>query len=284
MPHAPAALALLLLAAGCDRAPSAAEDAATYAEVLARAGQDPERELARCAALTDPSMAGDCAAVVAVAAARARGDAGAWCARVPEGKWRDECQFQTAETALVREGAGAALSMCQGTGQFQADCVVHVWRPQLGRIIERMGAADFGARYPMADQLFEQTAAQLGGPEGLESMFWLSFFGTGFRNSGAVDLGRCAPLPAAGQRRCEAAAAVLVTEPLEGLLRQHGQLEAFCQLHPPRATDVAQLLGVAPSTALDQALLEVQPMLCGGGSGPSLSSGLRADPAQGAGR
>ena len=147
-----------------------------------------------------------------------------------------------------------------------------------------MGAPDFAARYTAAEQLFQQTAGQLGSAEGLESMFWLSFFGTGFHNSGAVDLSRCAPLPAQGQRRCEAAAAVLVTEPLEGLLRSAGQLETFCRLNPPRSADVAAMLGVSPSAALDDALREVQPMLCGGGAGPSLSSGLRTAPSNGGGR
>lgn len=275
------ASALLIAILGCSRGSSPAQDAATYASVLASAGQDPEGELARCAGLADEATRGDCAAVVAIAAGRRTGDAAAWCDRVPAGKWRDECTFQAAERALTSAGAQDANRLCQDAGQYQADCVIHVWRPQLGRLVNGMGAADFGSRYAAAEQLYQQTVASVGASEGLETMYWLSFFGTGFRASGRVELARCAGLPAEGARRCEQAAAVLVTEPLEGLLRGRGLLSAFCALSPPRSTDVADLLGVAPSAALDAAVAAQQPMICGGGGGPSLSSGLRASPTGG---
>lgn len=86
--------------------------------------------------------------------------------------------------------------------------------------------------------------------------------------------------PEAGKSRCELTAAVMLTEPLERILRQQGLLQQFCALSPPRAQDVAGLLGVAPSAALDQALVEQQPMLCGAGGAPALSSGLRTSVSQ----
>lgn len=268
-----------LAAVACARESDPARDVAIYSEILANAGQDPESELARCAALGDEDLAADCAAVVATAAAHRTGDTG-WCARAPAGKWRDECSFQTAERALSTTGAAAAASLCQQSGAFEADCVVHVWRPQLGNLVQGMGSADFAARYPAAEALYQQTAAQVRDQRALEATFWHSFFGSGFRNAGAIEPERCQGLPEAGQARCELTAAVMLTEPLERILRQQGLLQQFCNLSPPRAQDVAGLLGVAPSAALDQALVEQQPMLCGASGGPALSSGLRTSAGQ----
>lgn len=271
------AAALLLAYAACDRPSSPAQDAATYALVLANVGRDPDGDLARCATLSDEALAGDCAAVVAVAAAKQGGDAAAWCARVPAGKWRDECSFQTAEQAFARASPDAAVGLCQQAGAYEADCLVHLWRPQLGRLMEGMGPGELAARYEAADQLYQHTARQARDQEILESMFWLSYFGTGLRAGGPVDPSRCATLPEQGARRCEVAVAVLQTEPLERILRARDQLAAFCALSPPRAQDVAGLLGVVPSAALNQALQDQQPMICGQG-GTALSGGLRTSP------
>lgn len=269
----------LLLATACGDPSSPSQDVTTYAEVIASAGQDPERELKRCETLGDAELRADCAAVVAVAAARRDGQVSRWCGRVPEGRWRDECTFQAAESALVTSGSQAAAALCQRSGQFAADCLVHVWQPQLGRITDRMGTQQFGTRYSAADALYQRSLSQVGDTPAFETAFWFSFFGAGFRNGGRVDMGTCEGLPELGRQRCQRAAALLLTEPLEGILRSRGQLQAFCSQSNPDTELAAALLGIQPSEALDQALAAQQPMICGGGGVPALSAGLRTTPA-----
>lgn len=267
---------LSLLLAACAPTPTAAEDVTAYAAIVGEAGQDPRAELERCARLADAGLRGDCAAVVATAAARADGQVQRWCAEVPAGIWRDECLFRGAEGRLTQGGSAPAAALCQQAGSFAEDCMVHVWRPQLGRIVQGMGAEGFAARYPAAEQLYQQTVAQAGASESLERMYWLAFFGSGFQADGRIDLDRCAALPAEGARRCQDAAALMLTEPLEGLLRARGQLATFCASHPPRSLDVAGLLGIPASEALDRALSAQQPMICGTGDArPALGAGLR---------
>lgn len=267
----PLILALLLLA--CDP-PSRADDMATYADILANAGQDPERELTRCEALGDQNLRGDCAAVVAVAAVKSRGEATRWCARVPEGRWRDECTFQAAEASLRSAGAVSAAGLCQQAGAFQADCVMHLWQPSLTRIVEGMDSGSFAARYDQAEALYQQTASQPGVLADFERRYWLSFFRAGFLADQRVEMRACLPLSVPGRARCEQAAALLLTASLEGALRAAGALSTFCALPKPGAADVASYLGTDPSPALDEAVRAQQPMLCGGGR-PALSGGQR---------
>ncbi len=264
-----------LALAACQREASLAEDAARYSEILAEVGQDPPGALVRCLGLSDEGLRGDCAAVAAVAAARASGDP-SWCQRVPEGRWRDECGFQVAEAALSSQGSGRAASLCQQAGAYAADCLVHVWRPELGRLTNGMGPEQLAARYPSAEQLYARTVSQAGASEALESSFWLAFFGTAFRAAGRVEPARCATLPDPGPRRCQDAIALLQTEPLEGLLRRSGQLQAFCAGDPDVSAS-ARLLGVEPSDALGRALRSQQPMICGAG-GAALGGALRPSP------
>lgn len=268
----PAPLLTLLLACG---GPNKADEVALYSATVARAGQDPAAELQTCLGLRDPELRGDCAGVVAVAAIRAGGDAASWCGQVPEGRWRSECQFQASEAAVQAHDTVAAAGLCDAAGGFQADCRMHLWQLPLSRMVEGMGRDGFAARYAGADRLFEQARAAPGMPADLERRFWLSFFQTGFANSGGVDLGACATLPAQGQRRCEAAGALLLTEGLEAALRHAGRLDAFCAAQGPSSSDVAGLLGADPSPALDQAVAEQQGAICGAGRRPMIMGGRR---------
>lgn len=270
-------LSILLLA--CDGAGrSVAEDMAVYTEVLRTAGQDLEAELARCLALADPDLRGECAGVVALAALRAGGDPERWCAQVPEGKWRSECHFQAAElTLLSRDPAGAA-ALCQSAGAYRADCVMHLWQPRLSTIVSGMGPAQFGERYPRALQLYTQTASLTGVVADFEQRFWFSFFQAGFQAAGRVDMDACAALDPEGRARCEQAAALLLTAPLEGALRSRGALQRFCGQSAPSSSEIAGWLGTEPSPALDQALREQQPLICGAGRRPALNGGLRTTP------
>ena len=268
----PAPLLTLLLACG---GPNKADEVGLYSATVARAGQDPAAEMQTCLGLRDPELRGDCAGVVAITAARAGEDAATWCGQVPEGRWRSECQFQASEAAVQAHDTQDAAGLCDQAGAFQADCLMHLWQLPLTRMVEGMGRDAFAARYAGADRLFEQARAAPGVPADLERRFWLSFFQTGFANSGGVDLSACAALPAQGQQRCETAGALLLTEGLEAALRRDGRLEAFCAAQGPSSADVAGLLGTEPSPALDQAVAEQQGAICGAGRRPMIMGGRR---------
>ena len=70
--------------------------------------------------------------VEAAARAGREADAGraeAACAAVPEGAWREECRFRSAEELAARGDAAAALRGCGAAGRFATFCVTHVgWR------------------------------------------------------------------------------------------------------------------------------------------------------------
>lgn len=59
------------------------------------------------------------------------------CAQVPEGAWREECRFRSAEELALRGDAVAALRGCANAGRFARFCVTHVgWKlppPEDGR-------------------------------------------------------------------------------------------------------------------------------------------------------
>lgn len=264
-------IALLLLTACGGR--SKGEEVSAYSATVASAGQDPASDMRRCLALSDADLRGDCAAVVAQRAIAAGRDPAAWCAQVPEGRWRSECQFQASEAAAQTQGAGAAAGLCQQAGAFQADCLMHLWQLPLSRLVAGMGSDGFGARYAQADALFQEARAVEGMPIDLEQRFWLSYFQSGFSSTGKVDLGACAGLPTQGGQRCEGAGALLLTEGLEGALRGAGRLESFCAGEAPGSAALAELLGVQPSAALDRAVADQQDAICGRGRRPMIRGG-----------
>ncbi len=51
------------------------------------------------------------------------------CAQVPDGAWREECRFRSAEELALRGDAVAALRGCAEAGRFARFCVTHVgWK------------------------------------------------------------------------------------------------------------------------------------------------------------
>jgi hypothetical protein len=51
------------------------------------------------------------------------------CAAIPEGPWREECRFRSAEELALRGDAVSALRGCAAAGRFARFCVTHVgWK------------------------------------------------------------------------------------------------------------------------------------------------------------
>ena len=113
---------ILALVLGCAPPRVDADARATYVGLVSSPTGDVAADLARCAALPDPALAGDCALVVAVAAEPPA------CAQVPLALWRDECWFQAAEAANRAGDPAGAVDRCGRAGAFAAECTYHLWR------------------------------------------------------------------------------------------------------------------------------------------------------------
>lgn len=153
------ARALLIAAAtgwwlsACDDPPS---DARGYAE--AAQGGDP----ARCATLSDPRLAGECAAFAARELALA-GDASgarAACGQVDPGLWREECNFLVCD-ALELSGA-SAISCCRDAGRWTQQCVGHAINRDAAALF---ATAEVGAERRLHADLEKLVAGYIDGPE-----------------------------------------------------------------------------------------------------------------------
>ena len=91
---------------------------------------DPVEILAQCDAQPFPELATTCRVQAAARFAR-RGDAeqaGATCADVPEGTWREECHFRVGEELGSAGELLGALGHCREAGWFARNCLTHaVW-------------------------------------------------------------------------------------------------------------------------------------------------------------
>lgn len=207
-----------------------------------------EAGLARCDAIANPPLRGDCALfVVGVEARREDGAPGRWCDAVPTGTYRDECWFTAAEAANRRQQAAQAAAFCGKAGAFRDDCAQHLWQSAARALVHRSGPEGFAAAMPDAHALYERWAPLLSASSDFEQRFWSRLFQNGFEARGRfVDLGYCDVLESLDAQHCVDAAVELYLRELGPHLSDHHQ--SLCAVPPPSdGTWSATLLPWVPS-------------------------------------
>lgn len=136
-------LVLLLACAGASTA-----DNEAYLAILREPRPEVDRDLPRCAALADPSLAGDCALAVASRASIRDPDA---CDAVPAGVWREECWFQVMETRRRQGRWDEAVAACDRTGRFHDRCQYHLWEEDILRLLQGIDWQEARRKPPSGD-------------------------------------------------------------------------------------------------------------------------------------
>lgn len=251
----------LLLLWACGASP--ADDVARYAELLAMERPGPG-ELARCRGLTDPNLAGDCALALSQRIAASRKESlSAWCDEVPEGTWRYECWFQSAELERRRGREAEAAEQCRASGPFLNDCAQHLWQTRVHRLISSNGKApDFAGKLKRAEEIYGEWAPFLAESSDLETRFWSKYYQNGLESAGRVDLSWCEPLPEVHQTRCKSAARDLVIREMAPNLDRNSAWSAFCAMEAPTSAEVSRWFRLIPSPELDAIVQERQALLC----------------------
>ena len=256
------AFAAAALLAACSPAREAKE-IFTYQEVVGDPEIELEAGLARCGALTDPGLAGDCALyVVGLALHRPAPPAESLCPRVPAGAWQDECWFLAAEERAERGRDQSAASLCLRAGSFKEDCAQHLWQTPVHDLAARHGPAGFLAALPEAQRLYDRWAPMLEAETDLADRFWQRFYENGFEARRGVDLRHCLPLPPPHLQRCQAAGLAYFGRELGPMLDRAGAMEAFCALPQADANAVGAWFPNAPEPALDAVIQERKRALC----------------------
>ena len=267
LPHPLLLLPLLLLpflaAGACGD--GAAGDAERYRQVVADPALDPGAGLLRCGAITDPDLRGDC--VVYLAGRReasAEPGADALCAAAPEGLWRDECHFVSAEGARRAGRRNEAARQCLSAGRFKDDCGQHLWQSEVRAVAAGGGRTGrpgpgpevppppFAEALPRARSVYQRWAPLLEAETDMAQRFWRRFYQNGFEQRGTIDLAECAALLEEDRARCEDAGLDLVRARIDQDLRHLGVDP--CALKGG-LLPVSRSLRVAPHPRLDEALL-----------------------------
>jgi hypothetical protein len=239
---------MLLVLPGCQADP-AEQDREHYQAVLS----DPRpaaEALAQCHLIIDPTLAGDCALVVVAA------DESPWglCEEVPEGMWREECWFISAEALNRRGDALGAAQLCGRSGRFTQDCAQHLWQTPVHGLIHGPGARAFAAQLPRAEALYAAWAPLLAGQTDFAERFWAKFFGNGFEGQGLpIDLGWCEPVPEAHRAACVAAGVAHYAREIGPGVEQAGGLEEMCALESPDVAALSGWLAAVPDPRLNAA-------------------------------
>ncbi len=252
------AAGLLALGAAACGSSETAGDVAVFTEISATDG-GLEADLARCAQLTDPSLAGDCALVVA---ARSSEAAEALCPRVPEGLWRDECWFVKAEARAKGGQTQSAAQLCLKAGAFADDCGQHLWQGEVHELIASRGPEAFPRQLEKAEQLHDRWARLLADQTDFSVRFWDKFYGNGFEGQGGVDLGYCAVLEEPHRARCRRAGVAYFRRDLGPKLDQAGMAAAFCGSEPLDLEALGKAFPNRPDPALEAVLTERRGSLC----------------------
>ena len=262
--------AIVGLVVGCsgDASPTAAAARDAYLSVVSQRDIAPEPGLAACAEIPDPRLAGDCALhVVSVEARRRDGRPGMWCGEVPEGTWRDECWFVSAEASKRARKREEAARYCMEAGAFRDDCAQHLWQSEVRGLIHRRGAAGFGEVLEATQAVHDRWAPLLADVSDFEARFWAKFYQNGFEGQGGfVDLRHCDALPSPHAERCVAAGTEMYARELSPRLGDAG-LE-ICALPVPDdgtwSAALSQWVPTEPDPRLD-AMVRERRATCGGG-------------------
>jgi hypothetical protein len=223
--------------------------------------------LAACGAVGDDVLRGDCALhVVMTEARRPSGQPGALCARVPEGLWRAECWFVTAEHARKQQDVETAAAACVEAGPFAADCAQHLWQGEVHRLIHRAGSGAFAEKLPAARKIHARWSALFAGMDDLgafDQRFWAKFYQNGFEGQGSfVDLAACDVLEDGDAGRCVEAGVEMYLREL-GPRMDQWRLDLCAEPAWTSAT-LARYVPARPDERLDAALVEVRAARCGG--------------------
>lgn len=248
----------------CARPADPAADRATYAHVVADKDGAPAALLDLCAAIGDPVLAGDCSLhVVMVESRRPDGRPSVWCDAVPEGIWRSECWFVSAERQRKADDPEAAAQSCGRAGPFKEDCAQHLWQGDVHRLIHRAGPQAFGPVLPKAHKLHERWAPLVGGWSDFDSRFWAKFYQNGFEGAASfVDLAACDVLDPEDGARCVAAGTQMYAR--ECGPRMDRWTLSICQDEPWTSRTLAPYVPARPDARLDAVLDAMRTAQCGG--------------------
>ncbi len=258
---------VLLAAALGACGPDPGADRAAYTAVVSDKDGAPAALLARCQRIGDPVLQGDCGLhVVMTEARRPSGDPGALCPALPDGLWRAECWFVTAERARKRQDDRAAAAACAQAGPFRADCAQHLWQGEVHRLIHRAGARAFGEALPRARRIHAHWApilADVEGAEDFDQRFWAKFYQNGFEGQGSfVDLATCDTLEAADAARCVEAGRQMYARELGPRMDHHGL--SICAAPAWDSARLAPYVPARPDPRLDAVLDELRTSRCPG--------------------
>lgn len=242
-------------------APQPARDVDRYTDALALADSDPEAAMSVCRQILDEQLGPECAQVVALRAPKSFGGAGRWCPEVPEGIWRDECWFMSAEASRKAGQTRYAAELCLKSGRFVDDCAQHLWQGEVHELIAGLGPQGFADRLPEAEALYQEWAPLLHANTDLSTRFWDKFFGNGFEAQGGVDLAWCEGLAARGEA-CVAAGLAYLERDLGPKLSQARSTEAFCALEDPDAIAISAWFPNRPDPRLDRVIRDRHAELC----------------------
>lgn len=239
-------------------------DAERYRQVLAADPLLTAAGVAQCGDIADIDLRGDC--VVYVAGQRAADDdlsAEDVCQAAPEGLWRDECWFVSAEVMRRSRRRTEAAAHCLRSGRFKDDCGQHLWQSEV-RAIAAPTRGDalpptFEEALPRALSVYSRWAPLLEDDTDMAVRFWRRFYQNGFERRGWIDLGHCQGLDDDHRERCEDAGAKLMCTRVDQDLRHTG-IDP-CTLAQGVAP-VAAPLRVVPHPALDSALWAWQQERC----------------------
>lgn len=223
-----------------------------------------EADFQACLKLDDPNLAGDCALALSqrIAAAE-KSSLSERCDRVPEGVWRYECWFQSAELERRRGREAEAAEQCRSAGPFLNDCAQHLWQTRVHRLIHSNGKPpDFQGKLARATAIYDEWAPHLAEGTDLEDRFWNKYYQNGFEGAGHIDLAWCEGLPEEHRPRCESAARELVIREMAPNLDRNSAWSAFCAMKDPTSAEVSRWFRLVPSPPLDALVRERQALLC----------------------
>ena len=247
---------LFWLLVGCD---DPAADRAVYQSVLS-SPHPTEAALAECQRIADPTLAGDCGLVVVAAAGR---DPGPLCPQLPDGVYREECWFLSAESLNRSGDALAAAARCRQAGRFALDCAQHLWQTPVRELIHAPGAAGFAEQLPRAESLYAAWEPLMVADTDFSERFWSKFFGNGFEGQGfPVDLGWCAPLPEHHQDACTSAGTAFYAREIGPRVERAGGLLVMCALEAVSVEALSVWVEAVPSPHLETAAAERTAHIC----------------------
>ena len=185
---APLMLLLGLLACGETRAPP--DDRAIHLSVLTDADGGAGERLLRCGGIADAELRGDCSLAAVEPALRAGEDAAAWCPKLSEALWQQECWFVGAEAAYHAGEVDEAAARCGSAGSFGGACAQHLFQRPVRELIGAGGPDVVAETLPAAREALARWQVVLGELD-IRERYWAHYFRTAAERGAVTD---CAAL------------------------------------------------------------------------------------------